>query len=185
MRAACTVRRFLPYFGEELAASVNPGGMMATIQQLDAIDKKILSVLQKEGRLSVSELADRVGLSASPCLRRMRQLEDSGTIARYVAILDKESVGLPISVFVAVKLSKQPYSEAATMFSKEVARWPEVMECYVVTGPVDYLLRVAVADVASFERFLKLRVRNLEYVASVESSFCLDEIKSTTALPIT
>jgi Lrp/AsnC family leucine-responsive transcriptional regulator len=135
---------------------------MANMQQLDAIDKRLLSVLQRDGRISVSELADEVGMSASTCLRRLRQLEETELIKRYVAILDPDAVGLSTSVFVSVKLSKQPY----------------------LSGPVDYLLRVVVADVASFERFLKTRVRPLEYIASLESSFCLDAVKSTTALPI-
>jgi Lrp/AsnC family leucine-responsive transcriptional regulator len=154
------------------------------MQRLDAIDKRLLSVLQRDGRISVSELADEVGMSPSTCLRRLRQLEETELIKRYVAILDPDAVGFPISVFVSVKLSKQPYSEASTLFTKEVARWSEVVNCWMVSGPVDYLLRVVAADIPSFERFLKTRVRPLEYVASLESSFCLDSVKSTTALPI-
>ena len=95
---------------------------------LDAIDRKILAVLQQDGRKSIAELAEQVGLSPSPCLRRVRMLEEAGVIARYVAVLDQQSVGLPVSVFVSIKLESQR-EEALDRFAKAIARWPEVLEC--------------------------------------------------------
>ena len=104
-------------------------------RSLDAIDRKILATLQADGRISLAELAAEVGLSPSPCLRRMRLLEESGIIARYVAVLDQEKAGLPASVFVSIKLESQR-EEALNRFTKAIARWPEVLECYLMaTGP--------------------------------------------------
>src|ERR1700676_2002354 len=97
---------------------------------LDAVDLKILALLQDDGRMSLAELAGKVGLSSSPCLRRVRILEKSGVIARYVALLDQRAVGLPVSVFVSVKLEKQK-EELLDRFAKTIARWPEVLECYL------------------------------------------------------
>ena len=111
----------------------------------DAIDRSILTQLQADGRMSFADLADKVGLSPSPCLRRIRLLERAGIIARYVAVLDQEKCGLPVSVFVSIKLDSQRV-EALNRFGKAIARWPEVLECYLMTGPRDYLLRVVVAD---------------------------------------
>jgi len=122
------------------------------IPALDAVDLKILRLLQDDGRMSLADLADKVGLSASPCLRRVRILEKSGVIARYVAVLDQRAVGLPVSVFVSVKLEKQR-EELLERFAKTIARWPEVLECYLMTGPRDYWLRVVVPDLAAYERF--------------------------------
>ena len=136
-------------------------------KSLDAIDRKILTTLQADGRISLAELAAKVGLSPSPCLRRMRLLEESGIIARYVAVLDQEKVGLPASVFVSIKLESQR-EEALNRFTKAIARWPEVLECYLMTGPRDYLLRVVVADLAAYDRFLKQKLTRLEGIASIE-----------------
>ena len=132
---------------------------------LDAIDRKILGVLQQDGRKSIAELAEQVGLSPSPCLRRVRMLEEAGIIARYVAVLDQQSVGLPVSVFVSIKLESQR-EEALDRFAKAIARWPEVLECYLMTGPRDYLLRVVVADLAAYERFLKQKLTRLSGIGS-------------------
>lgn len=150
---------------------------------LDAIDRKILAVLQEEGRISAQELADRVGLTASPCLRRIRILEESGVIRRYVAVVDQETVGLPVSVFVSVKLERQR-EEELDRFAAAIARWPEVLECYLMTGPRDYLLRVVVPDLSAYERFLKEKLTRLDGVQSIESSFALGQVKYTSVLPI-
>jgi Lrp/AsnC family leucine-responsive transcriptional regulator len=150
---------------------------------LDAIDRKILALLQQDGRMSVAELAEQVGLSASPCLRRVRMLEQAGVIARYVAVLNQQSVGLPVSVFVSIKLESQR-EEALERFGKAIARWPEVLECYLMTGPRDYLLRVVVADLAAYERFLKQKLTRLSGVGSIESSFALEQVKYTNVLPL-
>lgn len=151
--------------------------------QLDAIDRKILSVLQRDGRVSIADLAQQVGLSPSPCLRRVRLLEQAGVIARYVAMVDQQAVGLPVSVFVSIKLESQR-EEALTKFGKSIERWPEVLECYLMTGPRDYLLRVVVSDLAAYERFLKQKLTKLTGIASIESSFALEQVKYTNSLPV-
>ena len=149
--------------------------------ELDAIDRKILHHLQQDGRMSLADLADKVGLSPSPCLRRIRILEKAGVIARYAAVLNQQAVGLPVSVFFSVKLEKQK-QDALDRFAKTIARWPEVMECYLMTGPRDYWLRVVVPDLAAYERFLKEKLTRLDGVASIESSFALEQVKYSSVL---
>lgn len=153
------------------------------MKSIGAIDKKILIALQTDGRMSLADLSERVGLSPSPCLRRIRLLEKAGVISRYVAVLDQDVVGLPVSVFVSIKLERQR-EEALEKFSKAIARWPEVLECYLMTGTRDFLLRVVAADLASYERFLKEKLTRLDSVASIESSFALKQVKYTNVLPI-
>jgi Lrp/AsnC family leucine-responsive transcriptional regulator len=150
---------------------------------LDAIDRKILGILQQEGRITAQELAERVGLTASPCLRRIRMLEEAGVIRRYVAVVDQKAVGLPVSVFVSVKLERQR-EEELDRFAAAIARWPEVLECYLMTGPRDYLLRVVVPDLEAYEAFLKAKLTRLDGVQSIESSFALGQVKYTSVLPI-
>ncbi len=152
-------------------------------EQIDDIDRKILALLQDDGRMSLAALAEKVGLSPSPCLRRVRIMEKAGIIARYVAVLSQRNVGLPVSVFVSIKLESQR-EDALNRFSKAIARWPEVLECYLMTGPRDYLLRVVVADLAAYERFLKQKLTRLDGIASIESSFALEQVKYTNVLPI-
>jgi Lrp/AsnC family transcriptional regulator, leucine-responsive regulatory protein len=149
----------------------------------DELDRKILTGLQANGRMSLAELAAKVGLSPSPCLRRIRNLERSGVIARYVAVLDQRMVGLPVSVFVSIKLEKQR-QESLDRFAKAVERWPEVLECYLMTGSRDYWLRVVVPDLEAYERFVKQKLTRLEGIASIESSFALEQVKYTNVLPI-
>jgi len=155
---------------------------MPTVK-LDAIDRKILQSLQTDGRMSLAELSEKVGLSPSPCLRRVRLLEKAGVIKRYVAMVDQQSVGLPVSVFISLKLESQRQQMLAN-FGKLVARWPEVLECYLMTGPRDYLLRVVVEDLAAYERFLKQKLTRVEGIASIESRFALEQVKYTNVLPI-
>ncbi|NIA70908.1 Lrp/AsnC family transcriptional regulator [Pelagibius litoralis] len=150
---------------------------------LDGIDRKILAALQADGRLSNVELAEHVGLSPSPCLRRVRLLEEAGIIDRYVALVDQRSVGLPVSVFISIKLERQQ-EEDLDRFEAEVSAYPEVLECYLMTGTQDYLLRVVVADLAAYERFLKTRLTRVENVAAIESSFALKQVKYTNVLPL-
>jgi Lrp/AsnC family transcriptional regulator, leucine-responsive regulatory protein len=147
------------------------------------VDRKILVELQANGRMSLAELADKVGLSASPCLRRVRMLEKAGVISRYVAVLDQRAVGLPVSVFVSIKLERQK-QDALDRFAKAIERWPEVLECYLMTGPRDYWLRVVVPDLAAYERFVKQKLTRLEGIASIESSFALEQVKYTNVLPV-
>ena len=150
---------------------------------LDQVDRKILAQLQTDGRMSLSDLAGKVGLSPSPCLRRVRILEREGVISRYVAVLDQRAVGLPVSVFVSIKLERQK-QDALNQFAKAIARWPEVLECYLMTGPRDYWLRVVVPDLAAYERFVKQKLTRLDGIASIESSFALEQVKYTNVLPI-
>ncbi|HVY57805.1 MAG TPA: Lrp/AsnC family transcriptional regulator [Xanthobacteraceae bacterium] len=150
---------------------------------LDAIDRKILQHLQADGRMSLADLAGKVGLSPSPCLRRVRNLERAGVISRYVAVLDQRAVGLPISVFVSIKLEKQR-QESLDRFAKAIARWPEVLECYLMTGSRDYWARVVVPDLDAYDRFLKQKLTRLEGIASIESSFALEQVKYTNVLPV-
>ena len=151
--------------------------------KLDDLDRKILEHLQADGRMSLADLAAKVGLSPSPCLRRVRNLERVGVISRYVAVLDQRAVGLPVSVFVSIKLEKQK-QESLDRFAKAIARWPEVLECYLMTGPRDYWLRVVVPDLAAYERFVKQKLTRLEGIASIESSFALEQVKYTNVLPV-
>jgi Lrp/AsnC family leucine-responsive transcriptional regulator len=150
---------------------------------LDDLDRKILQHLQRDGRISLADLAEKVGLSPSPCLRRVRMLERDGVIARYVAVLDQRAVGLPVSVFVSIKLDSQR-QEALDRFAKAIERWPEVLECYLMTGPRDYWLRVVVPDLDAYERFVKQKLTRLEGIASIESSFALEQVKYTNVLPV-
>jgi len=149
---------------------------------LDAVDRKILECLQADGRMSLAELAEKVGLSPSPCLRRVRMLED-GVISRYVAVLDQRAVGLPVSVFVSIKLEKQR-QESLDRFAKAIERWPEVLECYLMTGSRDYWMRVVVPDLDAYERFVKQKLTRVEGIASIESSFALEQVKYTNVLPV-
>ena len=151
--------------------------------ELDAIDRKILHHLQQDGRMSLADLADKVGLSPSPCLRRIRILEKAGVIARYAAVLNQQAVGLPVSVFISVKLEKQK-QDALDRFAKTIARWPEVMECYLMTGQFDFLLRVVCADLSAYEAFLREKLTQLDGVGSIESSFALGQVKYSRVLPI-
>jgi len=150
---------------------------------LDAVDLKILKLLQDDGRMSLADLAEKVGLSPSPCLRRVRLLEKSGVIARYVAVLDQRAVGLPVSVFVSVKLDKQR-EELLDRFAKTIARWPEVLECYLMTGPRDYWLRVVVPDIQALEEFILHFLSRVPGVGNIKSSFALKQVKYQTALPL-
>ena len=150
---------------------------------MDPIDRKILQNLQRDGRTSLADLAERVGLSASPCLRRIKLLEQAGIIAGYVALVDQRKVGLPVSVFVSIRLENQR-EEALERFAKAITKWPEVLECYLMTGPRDYLLRVVVSDLGAYEQFLKQKLTRLDGIASIESSFALEQVKYTNVLPI-
>jgi Lrp/AsnC family leucine-responsive transcriptional regulator len=150
---------------------------------LDAIDRRILAALQEDARLTVQQIGDRVGLSASPCARRVRLLEAAGVIKGYVAVVDQVAVGLPVSVFASVKLERQR-EEELDRFAVAVTRWPEVVDCYLMTGQRDYLLRIVVEDLEAYERFLKDKLTRLDGVASIESSFALGQVKRANALPI-
>jgi Lrp/AsnC family transcriptional regulator, leucine-responsive regulatory protein len=150
---------------------------------LDPVDLRILSELQENARLTNVELADRVGLSPSPCLARVRALEASGLIARYVALLDPVALGLNVSVFIQISLEKQVDASLAR-FETAVTSMPEVMECYLMTGDSDYMLRVVVADVPALQRFIVERLTKIAGVSNIRSSFALKQVKFKTALPL-
>ena len=148
----------------------------------DAIDRRILEQLQANGRMTNQELADQVGLSPSPCLRRVRQLETAGVISRYVALVDPEAVGLSVTAFVRVRLDQQDDRHLAE-FEAAVAEFPEVMECYLMTGEADYQLRVLVKSLGAFEDFLRHRLTRVRGIANVTTSFALRPVIYKTALP--
>ena len=152
-------------------------------KSLDAIDRQILENLQNDARMRNVELAEKVGLSPSPCLRRVSNLEETGVIRGYATLVNAEAVGLPVSVFVSVTLEKQ-IEKALEKFEKEIRARPEVMECYLMTGEADYLLRVVTADLGAYERFLIEHLTRIPGVASIKSSFALKQVAYRTALPI-
>ena len=150
---------------------------------LDAIDRRILAVLQENARVSNVELAESAGVSASPCWRRVRELERTGVISRYVTLVDPAALGLPVSVFIQVSLEKQVES-ALEVFENAILQRPEVMECYLMTGDADYMLRVVVADLEAYERFLMDHLTRVPAVANIRSSFALKQVKYRTVLPV-
>ena len=152
-------------------------------RQLDAIDRRILEHLQDNARISNVDLAARVGISASPCWRRVRELEESGVISNYVTLIDAASVGLMVSVFVNVSLERQVEREL-DVFQNAIRERPEVMECYLMTGEADFLLRVVVRDLMAYERFLMDHLTRVPGIASIRSSFALKQVKYRTALPL-
>ena len=151
--------------------------------QFDIIDCRILNVLQEDAQISNAELAKRIGISPSPCWRRVKRLEKDGVIKRRVTLLDPASVGLPVSVFVRVSLERQIESALET-FEDAVLSRSEVMECYLMTGDSDYLLRVVVADLVAYEKFMIDHLTKINGVASINSSFALKQVKYRTALPL-
>jgi Lrp/AsnC family transcriptional regulator, leucine-responsive regulatory protein len=151
--------------------------------QLDEIDWKILGRLQENARISNIDLARAVHLSPSPCLNRVRALEQGGLVSRYVTLLDPLRLGLTVSVFIQVSLEKQMRNALDTFETSVLAR-DEVMECYLMTGDADYLLRVVVSDVQSLERFIVDYLARIPGVASIKSSFALKQVKYKTALPL-
>ena len=139
---------------------------------MDAIDRKILAVLQREGRLAVTDLAEKVGLSPTPCARRMARLEGDGIITGYGARVDPAKLGLPLTVFVFVELERQSHATLAA-FERAIRHFPEVAECHLMTGSRDILLKVLAADLAAFDRFLEDRLVHIEGIRSTRTSFSL------------
>ncbi|MDP6190587.1 MAG: Lrp/AsnC family transcriptional regulator [Gammaproteobacteria bacterium] len=149
----------------------------------DNFDKKLLSTLQKDGRISNVELAESVNLSESACLRRVRALEEKGFIDRFVALLDQKRVGLTDTVFVHIVLKREEKSELLA-FEKAVKEIPEILECYLMTGEFDYLLHIVVANMADFERLHNDSLTQLPGVSRVNSSFAIRTVQKTTQLPL-
>ena len=151
--------------------------------KLDRTDYRILHHLQNTARISNLELAEAEGLSPSPCLRRVRALEQAGVIRRYAGIVDPGAVGLPISIFVNVSLERQERS-GLEEFETRIRSYPEVMECYLMTGSSDYLVRIVVPDLQSYERFLADNLTRIPGVANIQSSFALKQVVYNTELPL-
>jgi Lrp/AsnC family leucine-responsive transcriptional regulator len=152
-------------------------------RQLDSIDRHLLTVLQDNGRITNVELAEQVGLSPSPCLVRMKALEAEGFIRQYVALLDARAVGLGVNVFVQVSLDRQ-VEPSLKAFESAISKRMEVMECYLMTGTSDYLLRVVVADLDEYQVFVTDFLSRVPGVGSIRSSVALKQVKYKTALPL-
>jgi len=150
---------------------------------IDIFDKKLLSILQNNGRISNVELAEAVNLSESACLRRVRSLEERGLIDRYVALLDHKRVGLTDTVFVHIVLKREEKSELEA-FENAIKNIPEILECYLMTGEFDYLLHIVVANMADFERLHNDSLTQLPGVSRVNSSFAIRTVQKTSELPI-
>lgn len=150
---------------------------------LDAIDKKILEVLQRDATISNIELAEKVCLSASPCSRRVKNLHEQGLIKGAVTLLEPNRVGLPVSVFIQVTLSHQVKKELQA-FEAAISNWPEIMECYLMTGEFDYLLRVVVPDLYAYQEFLDQKLTKFMGIGHIKSSFSLKQVRYSTELPL-
>ena len=150
---------------------------------LDRTDRRILEQLQADGRLSNQELAERVLLSPSPCLRRVRALERSGVIQRYAAMLDPLRVGLELLAYVSVKLEKRG-KMPVDQFTRAVQSWPEVIACFSMTGDMDYLMRVQVEDLEHYSRFVMDKLLKQPGVIDIRTNFVLERVKETTVLPL-
>ncbi|MEW5250437.1 Lrp/AsnC family transcriptional regulator [Microbulbifer sp. 2201CG32-9] len=152
------------------------------MSSIDRIDRQLLAILQADVSLSIEELAERVGLTKTPCWRRVQKLEKSGIIRRKVALLNAEILGLSVSVFAQVKTGEHT-PEWAEQFAARMAELPEVVDCHRMAGDYDYLLRVVVSDIAAYDRFYKELIRQVG-ISDIVSNFALEQIKSTTELPI-
>lgn len=151
--------------------------------KLDNIDAKILHVIQNDAALSVAEVADKVGLSSSPCWRRIKRMEEDGIIIQRVTRLSRQKLGLDFEVFVAVKLA-MPNKENMEQFERAIQTMPEVVQCAVVTGAVDYMLRIVTSDMHAYDRFLREKLLSFSLVSDVQSRIALRQAKDTTALPL-
>ena len=166
-----------------IGASKPKLGVQSLSEPLDAVDAKILDLIQHDAGLSVAEIAERVGLSSSPCWRRIKRLEDSGIIQRRVTILDREKLGLGFEVYCTAKLSL-PTKENLDQFEQAVAKWPEVVQCATVTGAADYELRIVTRDMHAFDDFLRDRILSLGLVSNIESRIVIRGVKNSTAVPL-
>jgi Lrp/AsnC family transcriptional regulator len=151
--------------------------------KLTATDKAILQLLQRDASLSTAEIAERVGMSQSPCWRRIRRLEEAGVIRRRVALLDHTELGMEVVAFVSVKLSEHGRQNLED-FENRVSRLPEVLECFTVTGDVDYILKIVSRDIRHFESFLRNQLMTMTMIRETHSAIAVTEIKDTTELPL-
>jgi Lrp/AsnC family transcriptional regulator len=155
----------------------------ALADDLDPVDARILDILQQDAGLSVAEVADRVGLSASPCWRRIKRLEDTGYIRKRVTLLDATRLGLDFEVYAIVKLSL-PSTENLDAFEAAVGQWPEVVQCATITGREDYVLKIVTRDMHAFDLFLRDKLLSLGLVSDVESHIVTRGVKNVTAVPL-
>jgi DNA-binding Lrp family transcriptional regulator len=151
--------------------------------ELDAIDARILDLIQRDAALSVAEIADRVGLSSSPCWRRIKRMEEQGIITKRVTLLNAEAVGLDFQVYASVKLAL-PTRENLERFERAVADLPEVVDCATVTGAVDYVLKIITSDMRAYDDFLRDKILGTGLVSDVQSRIVIRNVKTTTALPL-
>ncbi len=152
-------------------------------EELDAVDARILDLLQKDASLSIADIAERVGLSSSPAWRRIERLKKAGVILRQVTLLDQEKLGLNFEVFATVKL-QLPTRENLDRFESAIAQWPEVVECATVTGAVDYMLRIVTKDMHAYDDFLRDKMLTLGVVSDVQSRIVMRVPKRTSAVPL-
>lgn len=145
---------------------------------MDAKDHQIIRELQRDGRLSNHELAERVNLSPSPCLRRLRNLEKAGIILGYTALIDQKAYGLPITVFIRIRLEHHS-QESVQTFEQNVAGIDEILDCYLMTGGIDYLLRVIVESLEDYETFIREKIHRIPSIASIDTSFAYGIVKQT------
>jgi Lrp/AsnC family transcriptional regulator len=162
---------------------MNIAGKAGFVEKIDRTDRRILKQLQQDCTLSMSELADRVGLSSSPCWRRVKRLQDMGVIKRQVAQLDREQLGLHFVVYVYVKLAKTS-RDSLERFEADVQLWPEVVLCELMTGAADYLIKVVTEDVRSFDHFLREKLLAETVVADTQSRIVVRTVKETSGLPL-
>lgn len=149
---------------------------------MDAKDRQIIAALQRDGRLTNQDLSEKVALSPSPCLRRLRILEETGVIKGYTAIVDEQAYGLPITVFVRIRLDRHTEKIVAA-FEEKIRSIDAILDCYMMTGNSDYLLRVLVEDLADYEDFVRTRLHKIEGVASIDTSFAYGMVKRSTVFP--
>jgi DNA-binding Lrp family transcriptional regulator len=155
---------------------------MSKIPQIDALDRKIIRALQRNGRMTNLELAAEVNLSPSPCLRRLRNLENNGAITGYSVEVNAKAYGLPVTVMVRISLDKHT-EDVVLRFEERMKAIPEVLECFVMTGLSDYLLRVVVSDLEDYERFVRDRLHPIGGIGSIDTSFVYGVVKRTNVFP--
>ncbi len=149
---------------------------------MDSKDRQILKELQADGRLTNQELSERVNLSPSPCLRRLRLMEEQGVITGYTALVDQKAWGLPVTVFIRIKLERHS-DEAVQAFERAIINMPQVMDCWLMTGRSDYLLRVIAADLDDYEQFVRRELQRVPGIASIDTSFAYGSVKHAQVLP--
>jgi Lrp/AsnC family transcriptional regulator, leucine-responsive regulatory protein len=153
------------------------------MKELDSLDRRILEVLQEDGRIQNVDLAEKVGLSASPCLRRVKLLEESGVIEKYVALLNASKLGVGLTVFVRIWLKSQD-AQTIEAFTNEVQQFPEIVECHLMAGDCDFMLRVVTADLDAYRKFQGEHLTRINGVQSVKTEIPMQKIKQTSALPL-